>query len=257
MRRPACLVLVLVVGLLTSVATGAEDAVAAARALLGAWHEEPARIDRARAGLEAAAATDPTPDTLIELARAWFLTGDFRARGEAERVAAYERGSDAARRAVAAAPRNDRAHLWLALNSGRTAEARGIMRAVTLVGAIREESETVLRLNPSNVEGLILAASLAAEMPGFLGGDRARAETLFKRALEIEPHQTGGRLELARFYVNARRWRDAQRELQRVVDDTEPTDLPRWTVSERPRARVMLSELYERGRLTGPSTQSP
>ncbi len=257
MRWPTCLVLVLVAALLASAPTRAEDPVSVARALLSAWHEEPARIDRARAGLEAAAAADPTPDTLIELARAWFLIGDFRARGETERIAAYERGSDAARRAIATVPRNDRAHLWLALNSGRTAEVRGVMRAVTLVGTIREESETVLRLNPSNVEGLILAASLAAEMPGFLGGDRTRAETLFKRALEIEPHQTGGRLELARFYVNARRWREAQRELQRVVDDPEPTDLPRWTVSERPRARAMLSEVYERGRLTGPSTQSP
>jgi tetratricopeptide (TPR) repeat protein len=261
MCRPACLVLAFVAALVASLPAAvpilAEDAVSSARALLSAWHEEPARIDRARAGLEAAAAADPTPEVLIELARAWFLTGDFRARGEGERVAAYERGSEVARRAIAAAPRNDRAHLWLALNSGRTAEMRGVMRAVTLVGSIREESETVLRLNPSNVEGLILAASLAAEMPGFLGGDRARAETLFKRALEIEPHQTGGRLELARFYVNARRWGDAQRELQRVLDDTEPTDLPRWTVSERPRARAMLSELYERGRLTAPPTQSP
>jgi predicted Zn-dependent protease len=172
-------------------------------------------------------------------------------------VAAYERGSETARRAIAAAPRNERAHLWLAINSGRAAELKGVLRALTLVSTIREESETVLKLNPSSVDGLILAASLAAEMPGFLGGDRAKAETLFKRALEVDPHRTGGRLELARFYVNGKRWRDAQRELRRVIDEPVPTDLPRWTVSERPRARAMLVELHDRGRVTGAPSQSP
>jgi tetratricopeptide (TPR) repeat protein len=230
----------------------AADAVPAARALLAAWHEDPARIDRARALLEEAAATDPAPAVLVELARLWFLTGDFRARSEADRLAAYARGSDTARRAIAAAPGDDQAHLWLAINSGRTAELRGPLRALGLVATIRQEAQTVLRLNPSSVEGLILAGSLAAEMPALLGGDRNRAEALLTRALEIDPHRTGGRLELARFYLAGRRWREAQRELQRVIDEPAPTDLPRWTVSELPRARALLAELVERGLVTTP-----
>lgn len=257
MLARAALLLTLLAAVAVPVPAAAQGAVPAARTLLAAWHEDPARIDRARALLETAVVTDAAPETLVELSRAWFLTGDFRARSEGERVAAYERGSEAARRAIAAAPRNEQAHLWLAINSGRAAELKGVLRALTLVSTIREESETVLKLNPSSVDGLILAASLAAEMPGFLGGDRAKAETLFKRALEVDPHQTGGRLELARFYVNGKRWRDAQRELQRVIDEPAPTDLPRWTVSERPRARAMLAELHDRGRVTGAPSQSP
>ena len=253
----AALLLTLLAALAVSTPVGAEDAVPAARALLVAWHEDPVRIDRARSLLETAVATDAAPETLVELSRVWFLTGDFRARSEGERVAAYERGSLAARRAIAAAPRNERAHLWLAINSGRTAEVRGVMHAITLVNTIREESETVLKLNPSNVDGLILAAALAAEMPGFLGGDRVKAETLFKRALEVDPHQTGGRLELARFYIAGKRWLDAQRELQRVLDEPAPTDVPRWTVSERPRARAILAELRDQGLVTGAPSQSP
>ena len=253
MRRAGGIALAL---LLVAAPAAAQDPVASARALLAAWHQDSARIDRARSVLEAALAADPAPETLVELARVWFLTGDFRARGDGERVAAYERGSEAARRAIAAAPRSDGAHLWFAINTGRLAELRGIMRAAALLSAIREGSEMVLRLNPSNVDGLILAAGLAAEVPGFMGGDRGRAETLFRRALEADPHQTAGRLELARLYVATRRWSDAQRELQRIVDEPSPTDLPRWTMSDRPRARAMLAELYERGRVTAPS-QSP
>ena len=233
-----------------------EDALRAARTLLAAWHEDPARIDRARTLLVAAVATDPAPETLVELSRAWFLTGDFRARVESEREAAYERGSEAARRAVAIAPLSERAHLWYAINTGRLAELGGLVRTVALVSRLRAEAETVLRLNPTSVDGLILAGGLSAEAPGFMGGDRARAETFFKRALEADPHQTGGRLELARLYLATRRWRDAARELQRIVDERSPTDLPRWTMSDLPRARAMLAELYERGRVTGP-LQSP
>jgi tetratricopeptide (TPR) repeat protein len=242
--------------LLAPATLGADDPVTAARFLLVAWHEDPVRIDRARTLLEGAAAAGGSPDTLVELARVWFLVGDFRSHGDGERGAAYERGIEVARRAIAAAPRNDRAHVWLALNSGRLAEVRGVLRALPLVTTIREESQTVLKLNPASVEGLLLAASLAAELPGLLGGDRAKAEALFQRALAIEPTHTGGRLELARLYVSARRWRDAERELRRIVAEPTPSDRPRWTVSERPRALALLAELYERGHLTGPS-QSP
>jgi len=236
---------------------GAETPTDAARTLLAAWHEDPARIDRARALLEAAAAANPAPETLVELARAWMLTGDFRARSDAERFAAYEQGSAVARRAIAAAPRDERAHLLLAFNSGRGAQVRGVMRSLAMLTTIREESATVLRLNPSSVDGLVLAGGLASELPALMGGDRVKAEALFTRALDLDPHQTGGRLELARLYLATRRWSDAARELQRVMDDTSPTDPSRWTMSDTPRARAMLLELQARGVLPPIPTQSP
>jgi tetratricopeptide (TPR) repeat protein len=254
--RPVVALLALVAVALPAAAVVEGDAVATARALLVAWHEDPVRLDRARALLETASRIDAAPDTLVELSRVWFIIGDFRARGDREREAAYERGSEAARRATAAAPGSDQAHLWYAINTGRLAELRGILHAAALLSTIRSESETVLKLNPSNVDGLILAGGLAAEVPGFMGGDRARAEMLFKRALQADPHQTGGRLELARLYVNTRRWHEAHRELQRIVDEPTPTDLPRWTLNDRPRARAMLTEIYQRGRVTAPG-QSP
>ena len=189
----------------------------------------------------------------------WFLTGDFRARSEAERVIAYERGMEAGRRAVAAAPQSDQAHLFLAFNTGRTAEIRGVMRALALVGSIREESDTVLKLNPSNVEGLMLAGGLAADLPAMMGGDKTKAEGFFKRALEVDPHQTGARIELARLYVANKRWLDAQRELQGVIDEPAASNMPRWTMSDRPRARTLLAELRDRGRIPGlpAPSQSP
>jgi len=257
MPLAAALLLMVLSAVAASPTPAAEDPLPAAQALLAAWHEDPTRLDRARTLLETATATDPTPETLTELSHVWFLIGDFRARGEAERIAAYDHGMDAGRRAIALAPRNDYAHLWLAINAGRTAELRGVMRALSLVSTIREESDTVLKLNPTNTQGLVLAGGLAADLPSMMGGDKAKAEVLFKRALELDPKLTAGRIELARLYIATRRWADAQRELQSIVDETAPTEPPRWSVSDRPRARALLTELRDRGRIPGAPTQSP
>lgn len=242
---------------LAGAALAAETAVEQARALLAAWNDDPTRIDRARALLQAEAADRPSVDGLVELSGAWFLTGDFRARSDAERQAAYGEGVRAAQRAIAIAPNSERAHLLLAYNTGRSAQITGVMHAMNLVGTIRAESETVLRLNPSSVGGLILAGGLAAGLPTMMGGDRAKAEKFFTLALTRDPHETGGRLELARLYVAQRRWAEAARELQAVIGDDEPTDRPRWVMSDLPRAREMLFELRERGRIPGVPPQSP
>lgn len=244
-RRQLCFALAVLVS--ATAPAWAGDALETARSLLSAWHEDPARIDRARTVLEAAVAREPDAETFVELARVWFNIGEFRARGAAERQAAYERGSETARRAIAVAPQNDAAHFWYAVNTGRLAELRGVMRAVAMVSTVREESATVLRLNPSSVDGLTLAASLDAGLPTFMGADRARAEGRFLRALQIDPHRTATRLELARLYISTRRWADARRELDRVLEEPAATDLPRWTVREVPEARALLAELGARG----------
>ena len=256
MSRASIVTLALGVVALAAPAMG-QPALEAARTLLVGWHEDPTNIDRARGLLEAEASVNPTAETLIELSAAWFLTGDFRARSDTERRAAYEQGSRAARRAIALAPQNERAHLLLAFNNGRTAEIAGVTKALGLVSTIREESNTVLRINPASVEGLILAGGLAAGLPTLMGGDRAKAEAFLLRALELDPHQTGGRLELAKLYTSQRRWSAAARELQAVMDEQAPADLPRWTMSDVPRARAMLVELQERGHVPGVPTQSP
>ena len=224
-------------------AASAEEPVAAARTLLANWHQDGARIERARALLESAAAAQPTPEVFLELSRAWFLTGDFHSASTADKAAAYERGREAARRAIALAPNNDQAHLWLALNTGRFAEIGGKMNGLKMLGAIRESSDTVLRLNPRNVDGLTLAGGILAQVPRLMGGDRTKAETYFLKALEIDPHSTSTRMELAELYMDTRRWAEARRQLQQVLDEHAATDLPRWTVNDLPRARTLLTQV--------------
>jgi len=83
-------------------------------------------------------------------------------------------------------------------------------------------------------------------VPRLMGGDRVKAEGYFKRALEIDPHKTSARIELAELYMDTKRWAAARRELQRLLEESAATDLPRWTVSEVPRARTLLAEIAAR-----------
>ena len=242
MRRLTSTLAVLVVAL-WGVPALAESPLEVARPLFARYHLDLRDLERARDLLQAAAEREPTADVLGALARAWFLLGEFQARTDRDRLAAYDRGREAGRRAVAADPRSEAAHVWYALNSARWAGTRGIMRALSLLPTLRDEATTILSLNPASVEGNTLAGGLAAELPTMLGGDRARAETYFRTALGADPRRTGPRVELARLYIATRRYADAQRELDRVLRETAPSDLPYWTLSDEPRARALLASI--------------
>jgi tetratricopeptide (TPR) repeat protein len=215
-----------------------------AQALLERYHEDLTRIERAR-DLLAASVASGTADvpTLVTLARAWFLHGEYLARGEDGKLASFGRGRDLARRAVQLAPGDRDAHLWYAITLGSAAQTQGIARSLLVLRTIRDEVDTVLRLDPNSVEGLTLAASINRELPPLLGGDRSKAEEMFQKARALAPRLTGPRLELARLYMDQARYDEARRELQAILDEPAPADLPRWTLKEAPRARALLESI--------------
>ncbi len=220
-----------------------------ARGLLEQYQEDPTRIDRARDLLEAAirkpGAAGDVP-TLLTLTRAWFLYGEERASTPEARIAAYERARDLARRATELAPRDADAHLWYAITLGSWSQAKGLLHSALALRNLRREVDVVLRLDPDNIEAHIMAGSIARELPVLLGGDRAEAEAHFKTAQRLDPRLTGVRIELAQLYINMGRYADARRELNSVLNEKAPTDRPRWTLKEVPRARQMLESI--RGR---------
>ena len=227
----------------------AASPVETARGLLRQYQEDPGRIDRARDLLEAAVAkgggTSDVP-TLLALARAWFLTGEERARTDDDKIAAYARARDYAKRATLLAPKNADAHLWYAITLGTWSQAKGLLRSALALRDLRKEVDTVLRLDPDNIEAHIMAGSIARELPVVLGGDRREAEEHFKIARRLDPKLTGARIELAQLYIGMGRYAEARQELQAVLAERAPTDRPRWTLKEAPRARQMLESIRDR-----------
>ena len=219
-----------------------------ARAMLRGYHEEPARIDRARDLLEAHVASGATLDvpTLLALARVWFQVGEERAKSEEDRIAAYERARDYAKRATTLAPNDAQTHLWYAITLGSWSKAKGLLRSAVGLKELRQEVATVLRLDPNNIQAHIMAGSIARELPQVLGGDRKQAEEHFTTARRLDPKLTGVRIELAQLYVDMGRYPEARQELEAVLAERAPTDRPRWTLKEVPRARKMLESIRDK-----------
>ena len=216
--------------------------------MLRQYQDDPTLIERARDLLEAAVAKGAGTDvpTLLALARAWFLYGEERAKTAETKIAAYERARDVAKRATELAPQNPDAHLWYAITLGTWSQAKGLLRSALALRGLRTEVDTVLRLDPNNIDAHIMAGSIARELPIVLGGDRKQAEEHFKTARRLDPRRTGARIELAQLYINMGRYQDARVELQGVLEERAPSDRARWTVKEVPRARQMLEAIRDR-----------
>ncbi len=200
-------------------AAWAQTPVEAARSLVARYHEDLAGLDRARDLLDAALAKDRKVDTMVMLSYVQFLIGDVRATTD---------------------------DLWYAINTARWGETKGVLRSLFLLPTIREELNTLLELDPRSVRAHILAGNVLLEVPGFAGGDRAKAEEHFKKALEIDPRFTNARVDLARVYIADARYADARRELARVVNEPRPSVVADWTVKDAPRARKLLESIKDR-----------
>jgi len=243
--RPAAALLLAVLAL-ASPAAAQERSLDSVRTLLATYDQDPAKLDQARDQLTEIVARDPQPAALILLAKTWFLIGDIRARTEVERLAAYEHGRDAGRRAIDAAAQDAEAHVWYAINLGRWAQTKGLMRATLELSKVKEEAETVLRLDPNSVEGLTLAGNLARELPGLLGGSNERSEQELKRALALDPRRPGLHVSLARLYIKTKRYDDARRELDAALAEKAPTDRPYWVLKGEAEARELLASIRDK-----------
>jgi len=241
--RPLAL---LAVVLAAAASAWAQTPVEAARALVARYHEDPTALDRARDLLDAALARDRKVETMAMLSYVQFLIGDVRATTAEAKLAAYDRGREIGQRAAELAPKSVDAHLWYAINTARWGETKGVLRSLFLLPTIREELNTLLELDPRSVRAHILAGNVLLEVPGFAGGDRAKAEEHFKKALEIDPRFTNARVDLARVYIADARYADARRELARVVNEPRPSVVADWTVKDAPRARKLLESIKDR-----------
>jgi tetratricopeptide (TPR) repeat protein len=244
LRRGAALIAVLgLVALGDGPASARSPLVAELETLATRYHENPARLDSIRDGLAQAARQEPDAETWIALARACFLWGDVRAKTTDEKLAAYDQGRDAARRAIELAPRAALAHLFYGINTGRWGQTKGIMRSLFLLPDVREAGRRTLELDPTLPQAYALAGNVDYEVPGMFGGDLERAEGHFRKGLGIDPHFTALRIGLAKVLRRQGRAADARRELRAVLDESSPTNPAEWTLRDRAEARALLDAL--------------
>ncbi len=160
---------------------------------------------------------------LWRAARVCYYVGDDAAKSEKLRY--FEKGMDAAQRAIAQEPNAVEGHFWLAANYGGYAEQKGAFKALWMVRKIRAEMETVLRLNDRYLDGgaYLALGELDRQLPRLLGGSLKRAISRLEQGLQIAPNNLEIKLALAQAYQEAGRKEDARRQFQEIIQKEAKT----------------------------------
>lgn len=234
------------VALVAATSWAASPLVVELQAFSTRYHENPKKIDQLKAALEKAAESDPDSDTFLALAQVCFMYGDVRATTEEAKLAAYDRGRQAAKRAIELAPKSAPAQFWYGTNTGRWGQTKGITRSLFLLPTVKEAMRTALALDPGYAPAYALGGSIYFEVPGYAGGDLDRSEAMFRKGLELDPRYTNMRLGLARTLLKKGRTADARRELEAVLGEKAPSNPADWTIKDVPQAKAILAEIKGR-----------
>jgi tetratricopeptide (TPR) repeat protein len=210
------------------------------------YHEDPARLDTLRSGLDEAVKRNAHVENLIALAQVCFIWGDIRAKTAEDKLAAYDQGRQAARRAVELAPRNVLAHFWYGTNTGRWGQTNGVLRSLFLLPTVKEEIAAMLELDPKFAPAYALAGNVYYEVPAMLGGGLDRAEQMFRKGLSLDPKFTGMRVGLGKTLIKRGRIADARKELELVLQERAPTNPADWTMKDSKQAREFLHSIEGR-----------
>ena len=199
-----------------------------------AWYADRANLASARRAADAwssALAGDPRSfDAAWKLARVHYWLGGHGS--ETERRAHLEGGIDAGRTAVALQPNRPEGHFWIAANMGALAESFGLRQGLKYRKPIKDEIETVLRLDPGFMDGSGDRAlgRWYFKVPRLFGGDRKLSETHLRKSLTYNPDSTVSHFFLAELFDDEGRKADARAEFQKVVDAPLSRD---WAPEDR------------------------
>lgn len=177
---------------------------------------------------------------LVDQSRAWLRLGDLR-RETARKIAAYENGRAAAKRAQTLDPRCADAVFWETANLANTGQARGIMSSLFMVPDIKAGFEKALALDPNHAYARDTLAKVLFVVPGIAGGDSDRAEKLWQQNLQQHPRFTPSMVEYGRYLKAEGRKQEAKSMFERVLQEKNPEPASDWAKFNRQDAKTELS----------------
>src|SRR5262245_36564654 len=160
---------------------------------------------------------------LWRAARVYYFVGDKAAK--AEKLSYFEKGINAGQRAVAANANGVEGHFWLGVNYGGYSEQTGVFKALTTVGKIRAEMETVLKLNDRYQDGgaYLALGEMDRQLPRIVGGNLNRSIQRLEQGVSIAPNNLEIKLALGQAYEEKGRKDDARRMYQEIINKQSPT----------------------------------
>jgi uncharacterized membrane protein len=176
-------------------------------------------------------AKDPTDfESAWKLARARYWLGGHA--HEQKRKGYLESGIAAGRAAISLAPKKPEGHFWVAANMGALAESFGMRQGLKYRGDIKDELETVLRLDPAYQQG---SADRALgrwyfKVPGLFGGSDKKSEEHLRKSLTYNPNSSSSLFFLAETLIDLGKKPEARATLEKLL--AGPVD-PEWAPEDR------------------------
>jgi tetratricopeptide (TPR) repeat protein len=164
---------------------------------------------------------------------------------ENERRKQFERGMDAAMKAIELQPNRPEGHFWLAADMGAMAEGFGLRAGIKYRGPIKKELETVLMIDAGFQQGSADRAlgRWYLRVPRLFGGSKDKSVEHLKKSLTYAPESTATLYFLAETYVEMDKQEDAKKALQAVL--AAPLH-PEWTPEDKEfkeKAAALLKKL--------------
>jgi len=184
-------------------------------------------------------------DAAWKLARACYWLGSHVPADARRRQ--YERGIEAARRAVAIDAGRPEGHFWMAATMGTLAESFGLRAGLRYRGAVKRELEIALAIDPSYQDGSADRAlgRWYLRVPALLGGSKKKSVEHLQRSLSWDPGSAASHFFLAETFVAMDRFEDARRELQKVLDAPVHPDWVPEVNEFKQKARALLEKLRQ------------
>lgn len=197
--------------------------------------DEPGKLERS---IELMKAAPAGPEADWRLARA-LIAQASGAPDKKARLALLDRAAEAARRSVAAAPKDARAHYWLARELGAENELR---RKLGLAKEMKRELEASLALDGSSAAAHQTYGELLRQLPGLFGGDKKKAVAELEKAVSLGPFDPGRWVALAEAYLAVDNEPAAKAALKRALAIEKPED-PASFEGDLKAARGLLDSL--------------
>ena len=169
----------------------------------------------------------------------------------AEKSRLLDEGIEAGKKAVVLSPNRVEGHFWLGANYGLAAEAGGFLQGLHLVGDIRSEMQTVLKLNPEYQQAgaLRILARVYLRAPFFLGGNKRRSIELLEECESRYPQNSQTMLFLADSYLAVGRKEDARKQLESILNHSPDPEFGPELTENQAEARARLAKFFGIGKL--------
>ena len=163
-------------------------------------------------------------------ARAYQSLGEA-AKKSSEKLDLFDRAIASGKKAIELAPTRVEGHYWLGVSYGGYGEAKGMLKALSMIDDIRKEMNEVIRIDPKyeDASAYLVLGRIDFELPGLFGGNDKRAIEEYEQGLKLAPSNTMLKLYLAESYYDAGRKDEAKKLFEELValktDEHSPRDV--------------------------------